>query len=45
MNVLYFILGLAMIGMSSWGITQQKDDIVTQCESGLGLPVERANGT
>ncbi len=31
-NVLYFILGLAMIGLSSWGITQQKEDVVTQGE-------------
>lgn len=29
MNVLYFILGLVMIGLSSWGITQQKEDVVT----------------
>jgi hypothetical protein len=32
-NVLYFILGLVMIGLSSWGITQQKEDVVTQGES------------
>ncbi len=32
MNVLYFILGIAMIGLSSWGISQQKEDVVTQGE-------------
>lgn len=29
MNVLYFFLGLTMIGLSSWGISQQKEDAVT----------------
>jgi hypothetical protein len=29
MNVLYFIFGIAMIGMSSWGITVQKSNAAT----------------
>lgn len=36
-NFLYFLVGILLIGLSSWGITQQKDDPVTAALPAGGL--------
>jgi hypothetical protein len=43
MNVLYFVLGIVLIGLSSWGISVQKTNAATagECE---WAAVRRARG-
>lgn len=36
-NFLFFVIGIALIGASAWGITQQKEDVVTSALPAGGL--------